>query len=61
MRPSIIGMATGFTLGFAGAFGGFSAFVLVAVLGAAGLVAGLVVEGKLDLTPDRSGCGRGSR
>ena len=52
MRPSIT--ATGFTLGFAGAFGGFSAFVLVAVLGAAGLVAGLVVEGvDLDARPER--------
>ena len=61
MRPSIIGVAVGFVLGFAGAFGGFGAFVLVAVLGAAGLIAGLAVEGKLDLTPDRGGRGRRGR
>jgi nitrate/nitrite transporter NarK len=61
MRPSIIGVASGFALGFAGAFGGFGAFVLVAVLGAAGLVAGLAVEGKIDLNPDRRGRGRVGR
>jgi hypothetical protein len=61
MRPSIIGVASGFVLGFAGAFGGFGAFVLVAVLGAAGLIAGLFVEGNLDFTPDRGGRGRSRR
>jgi nitrate/nitrite transporter NarK len=61
MRPSIIGVASGFALGFAGAFGGFGAFVLVAILGAIGLVAGLVVEGKLDLMPERGSRSRAGR
>jgi uncharacterized membrane protein len=36
-------------LGFAGYFGGFWAFLLVLVLGAVGLIVGLVVQGDLDL------------
>jgi hypothetical protein len=44
-----VGLLAGMALGFAGFFGGFWAFLLVAVLGAAGLVAGLVLEGRLDL------------
>lgn len=39
----------GMALGFAGYFGGFWAFLLVLVLGAAGLIVGLVVQGDLDL------------
>jgi hypothetical protein len=61
MRPSIIGLAVGIALGFAGAFGGFGAFVLVAALGAAGLIVGLVAEGELDLTPYLGGRSRGGR
>jgi hypothetical protein len=36
-------------LGFAGYFGGFWAFLLVAVLGAVGLVVGLVLQGDADM------------
>jgi hypothetical protein len=35
-------------LGFAGYFGGFAAFILVAALGAIGFVAGRYLEGDLD-------------
>jgi hypothetical protein len=35
-------------LGFAGWFGGFGAFLLVAALGAVGFVVGRAVEGRLD-------------
>jgi hypothetical protein len=35
-------------LGFAGYFGGFWAFLLVAVLGGVGLLVGLVVQGDID-------------
>ncbi|SDF85504.1 hypothetical protein [Klenkia brasiliensis] len=50
MRPSTVGLLVGMVLGLAGAFGGFGAFVLVAVLAALGFVAGKVVEGQLDLS-----------
>ena len=46
----IVGLAFGTALGFAGAFGGFGAFIIVLVLGAVGFVAGRAVEGELDLT-----------
>jgi uncharacterized membrane protein len=36
-------------LGFAGYFGGFWAFLLVAALGAVGLVVGLVLQGDADV------------
>lgn len=44
-----IGLAFGTALGFAGVFGGFLAFILVLVLGAAGFAAGRVLSGELDL------------
>jgi hypothetical protein len=47
---TVIGLIAGLALGFAGAFGGWGAFVIVLVLGTAGLVAGLVIDGQLDLT-----------
>ncbi len=50
MRPSTVGLLVGMVLGLAGAFGGFGAFVLVAVLAALGFAAGKVVEGRLDLS-----------
>ncbi|MDT3400643.1 hypothetical protein RKE29_29260 [Streptomyces sp. B1866] len=48
MSTAVIGMAAGMALGFAGYFGGFSAFLLVAALGAVGFVAGRFLEGDLD-------------
>ncbi|MHA6759700.1 hypothetical protein ACXKR8_015310 [Streptacidiphilus sp. PAMC 29251] len=44
-----IGLLAGMALGFAGYFGGFWAFLLVTVMGVAGLVTGLALDGSLDL------------
>ena len=49
MSLPVIGMIAGMALGFAGYFGGFGAFLLVAALGAVGFVAGRFLEGDLDL------------
>ncbi|HEY3686542.1 MAG TPA: hypothetical protein VGL93_26145 [Streptosporangiaceae bacterium] len=46
----LVGLAFGTALGFAGAFGGFGAFLIVLVLGGVGFLAGRVAEGELDLT-----------
>ncbi|MFB7395211.1 hypothetical protein [Streptomyces sp. NPDC056191] len=48
MSRSVVGLAAGMALGFAAYFGGFWAFLLVLVLGAVGLVAGLLLEGNLE-------------
>jgi hypothetical protein len=50
MNATLIGLGTGLALGFAAAFGGFSAFVVVLLLGALGLLAGRLLDGKLDLS-----------
>jgi hypothetical protein len=47
---TVIGLIAGLALGFAGAFGGWAAFMIVLVLGAVGLVAGRVIDGRLDLS-----------
>ncbi|MDH6134352.1 uncharacterized membrane protein YjjP (DUF1212 family) [Kitasatospora sp. MAA4] len=49
MSLAFIGMVAGMALGFAGYFGGFAAFLLVAVLGAVGFVVGRLLEGDVDL------------
>ncbi|WP_035841733.1 hypothetical protein [Kitasatospora azatica] len=49
MNLALIGLVAGMALGFAGYFGGFAAFLLVAVLGAVGFVVGRLLEGDLDL------------
>jgi hypothetical protein len=46
---ALIGLAVGMALGFAGYFGGFAAFLLVAALGAVGFVAGRLLEGDLEI------------
>jgi hypothetical protein len=48
MSMAVVGMIAGMALGFAGWFGGFGAFLLVAALGAVGFVAGRVADGDLD-------------
>jgi hypothetical protein len=58
---TVIGVLAGVALGFAGAFGGWSAFVIVLVLGAVGMLVGRVVDGQLDLTPYLGGRGRRDR
>jgi hypothetical protein len=45
-----LGFAFGIVLGLAGAFGGFSAFIIVLVLGVLGLVAGRFIDGEADPT-----------
>jgi hypothetical protein len=46
----VIGLAFGTAVGFAGAFGGFSAFLIVAVLGLLGLLVGRAMTGDLDVS-----------
>ncbi|MER7921431.1 MULTISPECIES: hypothetical protein [unclassified Streptomyces] len=45
MNRALIGMIAGMALAFAGFFGGFGAFLLVAALGALGYAAGAWLEG----------------
>lgn len=47
MSMAVIGMIAGMALGFAGFFGGFSAFLLVAALGGFGFVVGRFFESDL--------------
>jgi uncharacterized membrane protein len=50
MTATALGLLSGLALGFAAAFGGFGAFLIVLAFGALGVIAGRVAEGKLDLT-----------
>ncbi|MFC9914238.1 hypothetical protein [Streptomyces sp. NPDC059862] len=49
MSMALVGMIAGMALGFAGYFGGFGAFLLVAALGAVGFVVGRFLEGDLEV------------
>ncbi|MFI6848500.1 hypothetical protein OG535_28255 [Kitasatospora sp. NBC_00085] len=49
MNLAIVGLVVGMALGFAGYFGGFAAFLLVAALGVVGFVAGRLLEGDIEL------------
>ncbi|MCX4848783.1 hypothetical protein ACFVH0_23075 [Streptomyces sp. NPDC127117] len=49
MSMAVAGMVAGMALAFAGYFGGFGAFLLVAALGAVGFVVGRLLEGDLEL------------
>ncbi|MGX2997965.1 hypothetical protein JNUCC64_27460 [Streptomyces sp. JNUCC 64] len=48
MSMAVVGLIAGMALGFAGYFGGFGAFLLVAALGAVGFVAGRFLDGDLE-------------
>lgn len=48
MSMSVVGLVAGMALGFAGYFGGFGAFLLVAALGAVGFVLGRFLDGDLE-------------
>ncbi|MFI0905171.1 hypothetical protein ACH4TE_16720 [Streptomyces sioyaensis] len=48
MSMAVAGLLAGMALGFAGYFGGFGAFVLVAALGAIGFVVGRFLDGDLE-------------
>lgn len=50
MSTATLGLAFGVALGFAGAFGGFTAFLIVLVLGVAGFLGGRALDGELDLS-----------
>jgi hypothetical protein len=49
MNATQTGLLAGLILGFAGAFGGLAAFLIVLVLGAVGLIIGRVLDGQLDI------------
>lgn len=59
MSATRLGLLTGLALGFAGAFGGFVAFLIVGVFGALGLLVGRYLDGELDVgaVADRLGAG----
>ncbi|WP_330329747.1 hypothetical protein OHS33_08415 [Streptomyces sp. NBC_00536] len=48
MSMAVVGLVAGMALGFAGYFGGFGAFLLVAALGAVGFFVGRFLDGDLD-------------
>lgn len=49
MNVTMVGLIAGMALGFAGYFGGFGAFLVVAALGAVGFVVGRFLEGNWEL------------
>ncbi|GAB3124867.1 hypothetical protein GCM10027160_46720 [Streptomyces calidiresistens] len=59
MGMALVGMIAGMALGFAGYFGGFGAFLLVAALGAVGFVVGRFAEGDINPGDFFRGTGRG--
>ena len=59
MSSVAIGLFAGLLLALVAAVGGFGMFLLAVVLGAVGVVVGLVVDGRLDLAGVVSGRGRG--
>ncbi|MGH3616194.1 MAG: hypothetical protein ACRDRK_27100 [Pseudonocardia sp.] len=61
MNATLLGLIAGLALGFAGAFGGFGAFLIVALFGALGLLVGRYLDGQLDLTGMTGGRERGRR
>jgi hypothetical protein len=48
MSMAVVGLIVGMALAFAGYFGGFGAFLLVAALGAVGFVTGRFLDGDID-------------
>jgi hypothetical protein len=50
VNATSIGLLVGLALGFAGAFGGFTAFIIVLFLGVLGLLVGRLLDGQLDLS-----------
>ena len=61
MNPpaTLIGLATGLALGFAAAFGGLTAFLIVVLFAAIGLGVGRYLDGELDVSAMTTG--RGNR
>ncbi|ODU01856.1 MAG: hypothetical protein ABS81_19525 [Pseudonocardia sp. SCN 72-86] len=50
MNATQTGLLAGLVLGAAGAIGGFGAFLIALLVGAVGLVVGLVLDGRLDIS-----------
>ncbi|MET7745987.1 hypothetical protein [Streptomyces sp. NPDC005385] len=50
MSTATVGLMAGMALGFAAYFGSFWAFLLVAVLGAIGLIVGRILQGDLEVS-----------
>ncbi|MFB7518294.1 hypothetical protein [Streptomyces sp. NPDC056144] len=61
MNMAVVGLVAGMALGFAGYFGGFGAFLLVAALGAIGFVVGRFLDGDLEFGDLFRGRERGDR
>jgi uncharacterized membrane protein len=59
MSSVAVGLFAGLLLALVAAVGGFSMFVLALVLAAVGVLVGLVVEGRLDLSSVVGGRRRG--
>ncbi len=49
MNTTLLGLVAGLALGFAAAFGGFGAFLIVLLFGAIGLGIGAYLGGRLNL------------
>jgi hypothetical protein len=49
MNATRTGLLAGLILGAAGSIGGFNAFLITVIVGALGLVIGLVLDGNLDI------------
>ncbi|MEU8915660.1 hypothetical protein [Streptomyces nigrescens] len=61
MNATVVGLLTGLTLGFAGYFGGFGAFLVVAAMGLVGLIIGHLARSDVhvsDYVRTREGYGR---
>lgn len=61
MNKALVGLLVGMALGFAGWFGGFGAFLLVAALGAVGYVLGRLVDDGIGVREFLSGRDRERR
>ena len=59
MSSVATGLFAGLLLALVTAVGGFDMFMLALVLGAVGVLVGLVVDGRIDVTGFVSGRGRG--
>jgi hypothetical protein len=61
MSMAVVGLIAGMALAFAGYFGGFGTFLLVAALGVVGFVVGRFLEGDLEPGDFFRGRERGDR
>ncbi|MFD0418477.1 hypothetical protein [Streptomyces sp. NPDC127108] len=61
MNKALVGLFSGMALGFAGWFGGFGAFLLVAALGAVGFVLGRLMDDGIGIREFLSGRDRERR